>query len=182
MNKWQETTMDKLLLVAGTGRNSGKTSFITRICESWDLPDPLICIKISNHIHKLEGIKLVHSSARYSIYEETQTTNDKDTARMLLSGASRVFLIEAEKQFIYSAFLKLLEIIPLNAAIICESGTLRHFTKPSLFVMLHNTNHEPKESSKEIMHFADTILEFEEGSLELPIKPVEFVNNCWKLN
>lgn len=174
--------MDNLLLVAGTGRNSGKTSFVTRICKNWDHPDPLICIKISNHIHVLEGIRIIYSSATYSIYEETQPTNDKDTSRMLRAGASRVFFIEAEQQYVYPAFLKSLEFIPINSAIICESGTLRKYTKPSLFVMLHNADQEPKESSKDIMLLADTVLEFKSGSLRLPPKPVIFVNNRWKLN
>lgn len=173
---------NNLLLVAGTGRNSGKTSFVCRVCEAWDTPLPLVCIKISNHIHLLEGTRLLYSSKDFSIYEETREASDKDTARMLAAGASKVLFIEADGEFVYQAFQKALESIPIVSAIICESGTLRRYIKPSLFVILHTLGTEPKESSKDLMTMADKVFYFESGNLQIPEIPVAYANNRWKLN
>jgi len=182
MDNWPEITYDNLLLVAGTGRNSGKTSFVCRVCEEWSLPLPLVCIKISNHIHLQAGTQCIYSTKQFTIYEETQASSDKDTGRMLSAGASKVLFIEADREFIYHAFSKALESIPAGSAIICESGTLRRYAKPSLFVILHTLGAEPKESSKDLMNMADKIFYFEKGNLQIPENPVVYTNNRWKLN
>jgi Ni2+-binding GTPase involved in maturation of urease and hydrogenase len=182
MNTWHEKHCSNLLLIAGTGRNSGKTSFVCRICEEWDSTLPLVCIKISNHFHLQKGSKPVYVTSDYAIYEETKAISDKDTERMLKAGASNVFFIEADHEFVYKAFQRVLEKIPGNAAIICESGTLRRYIKPSLFVMLHTLGTEPKESSKDLMTRADKVFYFEKGNFQLPDKSVVFTNNHWKIN
>jgi len=182
MNKLQKITYPNLLLVAGTGRNSGKTSFVCRICEGWNSSLSLVCIKISIHFHWNPGADCLYSSPDMKIYEETQATSDKDTERMLKAGASKVLFIEADQEFVYAAFQKALEIIPENSAIICESGSLRRYTIPSLFIMLHTSDTEPKESSKELLSLADKIFYFEPGHLQIPEKPVVFSNYAWKLN
>jgi hypothetical protein len=182
MDNLQELTYNNLLLVAGTGRNSGKTSFVCRICEEWDISLPLVCIKISNHIHVQEGTRCVFSGDQFTIYEETQSITDKDTDRMLRAGASKVLFIEADREFVYPAFRKALETVPVGAAIICESGSLRRYARPSLFIMLHTLGSEPKESSRDLMNLADNVFYFENGNLQIPKRPVVFTNNQWKLN
>jgi len=182
MDNWHGISYDNLLLVAGTGRNSGKTSFVCQVCEEWDSTLPLVCIKISNHIHLQEGTQIIYSTKDFTIYEETLVASDKDTARMLKAGASKVLFIEADREFVYQAFEKSMEVIPGNAAIICESGTLRRYTRPSLFVMLHTLGSEPKKSSKDLMEVADKIFFFEDGNLQILENPVVFTNYQWKLN
>ena len=171
-----------LLLVAGTGRNSGKTSFVCQVCEEWNATIPLVCIKISNHIHLQTGTKRIIQNPEYTIYEETQASSDKDTSRMLQAGASNVYFIEADREYVYPAFQKLSEIIPVNAAIICESGALRKYIKPSLFILVNTMGTIPKESAKDIMVMADKIFNFESGNLQIPYKSVVFIDHQWKLN
>lgn len=101
---------------------------------------------------------------------------------MLKSGASKVLFIEAEREFVYLAFKEALSILPSEAVIICESGTLRRYTKPSLFVIMHTVGSEPKESSKDLMNLADKVYYFENGNLHLPNRPVIFTTGKWKLN
>jgi hypothetical protein len=182
MSDCQETVYPNLMLVAGTGRNSGKTSFVCQMCEEWALPLPLMCIKISNHIHMQEGIKPVFTAPEFTIYEETIATSGKDTALMLKAGASKVLFIEADREFVYPAFLQALKMAPSNAAVICESGTLRRFIRPSLFIMLHTSESEPKESSKDLMTLADKVFYSEKGNLQIPQTPVVFDNDQWKIN
>lgn len=182
MSEFQAKPYPNLLLVAGTGRNSGKTSFVCRICETWNHALPLVCIKISNHIHLQAGTKLLYALTGFTIYEETQVSTDKDTERMLKAGASKVLFIEADREYVFPAFQKALEVVPSNSAIICESGTLRRYVKPSLFVMMHTSGTEPKESAKDLFPMADKVFYFEAGNLILPDHPVVYVSNHWKLN
>jgi hypothetical protein len=182
MNNGQSVYLNNLLLVAGTGRNSGKTSLICNICDAWDDAVPLVCIKISNHIHPLPGTICLYAGPSFSIYEETSASSDKDTARMLRAGASKVLFIEAEGEFIYQALQKTLARYPEDIAIICESGTLRRFVTPSLFVMLHTKGSEPKQSSKDLMTVADKIFYTENENLQIPDRPAVFANGRWKLN
>lgn len=182
MSNLSQAKYYNLLMVAGTRRNSGKTSFVCKVCESWKSDQPLVCIKISNHIHIEEGISALYISNKFNIYEETNTASDKDTSRMLQAGASHVFFIEAEREFTCEAFQKVQEFIPENAVIICESGTLRRYIKPSLFIMLHTIGQEPKESSTDLMKIADKIFYYENGKLDISNKPVVYTSDTWKLN
>lgn len=182
MSNLSQAEYRNLLMVAGTGRNSGKTSFICKICESWQSDLPLVCIKISNHIHIEMGITALYTSKPFNIYEETSKNSDKDSSRMLQAGASHVFFIETKREFTSEAFQKVQEFIPENAVIICESGTLRRYIKPSLFIMLHTIGQEPKESSADLMKIADKILYYENGKLDISNKPVVYTSDTWKLN
>lgn len=121
-------------------------------------------------IHLQIGTIRIFQNPEYSIYEETQAYSDKDTSRMLQAGASNVYFIEADREYVYPAFQKLSEIIPVNAAIICESGTSRKYIKPSLFILVNTIGTMPKESAKDIMQMADKIFNFEFGNLQIPYK------------
>jgi hypothetical protein len=171
-----------LLMVAGTGRNSGKTSFICNVCKTWKSDQPLICIKISNHIHFEQGISTLYTSNKFNIYKETSTASDKDSSRMLQAGASHVFFIETDREFTLEAYKKLYDFVPGDAAFICESGTLRRYIKPSLFIMLHTVGQKPKDSSTDLMEIADKVFFYENGKLDISEKPVVYNNNTWKLN
>ncbi len=101
---------------------------------------------------------------------------------MLKAGASNVYFIETDCEYVYPAFQKLSEIIPVNAAIICESGTLRKYIKPSLLILVNTIEPIPKESAKDLMQMADKIFNFEYGNLQIPYKSVVFIDHQWKLN
>lgn len=182
MNNYPEYNFLNILLVAGTGRNTGKTSFVCQICKEWNLEIPLICFKISNHFHEQLGSKLIFSSPNFNIFEETQATTNKDTSRMLQAGASKVFFIEAESPYAFEAFNKSREYFPENCAIICESGALRRYFKPSIFIMLHNPGKEPKSSAVDLMDIADKIFYFDEENIFIPSNHVIFTNQQWKIN
>ncbi len=177
----QKPNFNNVLLVAGTGRNTGKTSFVCQVCGEWNNQIPLVCLKISIHFHPQIGSKCLYSSNDFTIYEETETSSDKDTSRMLRAGASKVLFIEAESENVFKAFQKALEFIPLNSAVICESGSLRKFLKPSVFIILHAIGNEPKISSKELLPLADKIFQFETGKLNIPLNSVFFKNQKWSL-
>jgi uridine kinase len=80
-----------LLLIAGTGTESGKTSMACRIIEQFYELN-ITAIKISPHFHEATpGLKTLYEEKGYSIYEETNRDTIKDTSRMLRSGAAKVY-------------------------------------------------------------------------------------------
>jgi uridine kinase len=83
-----------LLLIAGTGTRSGKTSMACRIIEQFsDLK--ITAIKISPHIHeRTDGLIPKTEKKGYSVYEETNSNTSKDTSRMLNSGLTEFSLLK----------------------------------------------------------------------------------------
>src|SRR5665647_1648223 len=80
-----------LLLIAGTGTKSGKTTIACKIIEQFKNLN-LTAIKISPHFHETTpGLISISENKGYVIYEETDKLSSKDTSRMLTSGASKVF-------------------------------------------------------------------------------------------
>ncbi len=80
-----------LLIIAGTGNKSGKTSMACRIIGQFRHHE-IVSVKITPHFHKTTpGLVLISEKSGYSVYEETNNDISKDTSRMLNAGASRVF-------------------------------------------------------------------------------------------
>ncbi|TAL59958.1 MAG: hypothetical protein EPN88_16615 [Bacteroidetes bacterium] len=79
-----------LLLIAGTGTKSGKTSIACRIISQFKILN-ITAIKISPHLHEVTpGLIPLIEKKGYSVYEETNRNTSKDTSRMLHSGAKEV--------------------------------------------------------------------------------------------
>jgi hypothetical protein len=171
-----------VLLVAGTGRNSGKTTFVTTICSQFPEGSKPVCIKISNHFHEQAGSLCLIENSNFRIFEETQVSSQKDSARMLEAGAVRSFFIEADREFVYQAFKQLIEFIPDNVPIICESGNLRNYLIPAMFVMLHTNGTEPKPAAIDLFPLADKVLVSEPGDLQIPVNFVTYNHKTWKIN
>ena len=125
-----------LLLIAGTGTNSGKTSMACKIIEQF--PDlEITAIKISPHFHETTtGLISKSEKKGYSIYEETNTDTSKDTSRMLHSGAHKVYFAKVWDDQLPDVFNEIMEYIPSNVPVICESPALRNFIEPGVFIIM----------------------------------------------
>jgi hypothetical protein len=129
-------TIQNLLLIAGTGTKSGKTSMACRIIEQ--LPDlKITAVKITPHFHETtEGLVSVSEKSGYSIYEETNSYTSKDTSRMLRSGASKVFFAKVWDNQLFDVFREIMNKIPEGSPVICESPALRNYVEPGLFIII----------------------------------------------
>lgn len=171
-----------LLLVSGTGRNSGKTTFVTSVCGEFQIDQKPVCVKISTHYHEQIGTICHLLTPFFRIYEELTVNSQKDTARMLDAGAQRSFFIEADDDNVMVAFLFLMDLLPENVPVICESGNLRRYLVPSLFVILHTLGTKPKLSALELFPLADKLLFNTPGQLLIPSGLVTFQDNSWRIN
>ena len=128
-----------LLIIAGTGNKSGKTSMACRIIEQFR-PLGIVSVKITPHFHETTpGLALISEKKGYSLYEETNRGTTKDTSRMLKAGASRVYFAKVTDDSLDEAFNEIMKSIPEGTPVVCESPALRHYTEPGLFFIMTST-------------------------------------------
>lgn len=172
--------LPNLLLIAGTGTKSGKTSLACRIIEQFSYLQ-ITAIKISPHFHETTpGLKSVYEEEGISIYEETNTESNKDTSRMLSSGASRVYFAKVLDDRLLFVFNKIKDLVPEGSPIICESPALRNFIEPGVFIIMSSLTPNKK---KDISHLLDLPhLKFDLEELPgIQSIPIGFENGGWRM-
>ena len=173
----------QLLLIAGTGRNTGKTTFACNILRKFSTNHKLIAVKITPHFHKnIQSGKVIIDRADLFIAEETDATNGKDSSLLLQAGARQSFFIMAKDEHLNTAFQEIKKIIPSGALMVCESGGLRHHVIPGLFFMMSKS--EPgisKTTSEKLKLIADRVITFDGESIDFDLNTIEIINNQWKI-
>lgn len=137
-----------LLIIAGTGTKSGKTSIACKIIEQFNNLS-ITAVKITPHFHETtSGLISISEKKGYIIYEETNVDTSKDTSRMLHSGAGKVYFAKVWDDQLADVFNEIMEFVPSGVPIICESPALRNFAEPGVFVIItSNTVNKHKDIS-----------------------------------
>jgi hypothetical protein len=168
--------LPNMLLLSGTGQNSGKTTLACRLIAEFSKQFPVTAIKISPHFHEpTPRLPELASYEGFVIYEEILHDTGKDSSRFLDAGAKRVYYITAQRDRQYNAMETLLEKIPAGTPMICEAGGLHHFYKPALHIVTIPKNIPPQ---KEIPETADVVVEFDGVEYE-PDFNVEWDGERW---
>ncbi len=169
-----------LLLIAGTGTNAGKTSVACRIIEQFPLLK-ITAIKISPHFHETTaGLISISEKKGYSIYEETSRNTSKDTARMLLAGAEKVYFAKVWDDQLPDVFNEIMEKIAPGTPVICESPALRNFIEPGAFIIMTSSIVNKQKNLSHLQSLHHLMIKLEElGNIrEIPI---EFRNGAWQV-
>lgn len=164
---------NSLLLVAGNGRNTGKTSIACKIIKTFSSKYKIISVKICPHFHEHDSENLLESSECISIIEEKHLTS-KDSSLMLQAGASKAFYIQAKDAYIKPAFIKLQKYLDEDAFLICESGGLRHSFKPDVFLFVKNGGGEKLHQEG----LADRVLSFHDYEV---LDLIQITHNKWEI-
>jgi len=167
-----------LLLIAGTGTNSGKTSLACRIIESF--PEIRItAIKITPHFHETTpGLVLKSLEAGFAVYEEKNRDSSKDTSRMIRAGAARAYLAKVQDNKLYEAFKKIMNEVPEGTPVICESPALRNFVEPGVFIIISSNITTKQKSIKHLQDLPHLMIKLEELEKQENI-PVRFEQGKW---
>ena len=129
-----------LLLIAGNGRNVGKTTLACKIIARFANKTEVIGLKITPHFHPVNEADVVFKTDNFVIVNERQISS-KDSSLMLQAGAKKVFFVMAQREVFYEAVEKLLQLLPDNL-IVCESGGLHDWVTPGLFFMVKRTGED----------------------------------------
>jgi len=167
-----------LLLIAGTGTKSGKTSVACRIIEQFHNLN-ITAIKISPHFHETTpGLKTIREETGYAIYEETNRNTTKDTSRMLQSGAFKVYFAKVLDNQLKFVFDKIMDLIPEGTPIICESPALRNFIEPGVFVIMTLDTINKHKNISHLQSLPHVMFKFEDIK-DIRKLPIEFENGRW---
>lgn len=172
----------RLILLAGTSQNSGKTTLACHIIQKFCKLHTIIAIKITPHFYNDIQGNILFREENLCIVEELNPTNKKDSSKMLAAGAKKSFFIMASEEQLGKAFQKIQEISNHDEFIICESGGLRKWVKPAVFLMLtRHDNQRLKPESNLLKALCDRWITFSGEELDFSINMLEIKNNQWKL-
>jgi hypothetical protein len=179
----EPTEIQQLLLIAGTGRNTGKTTFACKVIRKFSSSHSIISLKITPHFHKnVQSGKVIIDETNIYIAEETNSTTTKDSSLMLQAGAQQSYFVMATDQYLSGAFQKILEMIPSDSLIVCESGGLRHHIVPGLFFMMSKMDGELiKPDAERLMLLADQVITFDEEKIDFDVNSIEITGNRWTI-
>jgi len=158
---------NNLLIIAGTGRNGGKTTLACMVIRKFRELKP-IAIKISPHFHKPSGgLVNRHADDKFNIYPETSTAGNKDTGRMLESGASEAYYIQAYDKNVMEAFILLMSKIPEDRPVICESPSLGKYIEPGVLFIADSMEIKVKKDLTALLKKADLVLSPLAGKVDI---------------
>jgi hypothetical protein len=167
-----------LLLIAGTGNKSGKTTLACRIIKQFR-NEGVAAIKITPHFHETtQGLVLLSEAEGYSIYEETNAEMGKDTSRMLKAGARRVFFAKVTDNYLQAAFEAIMGYVPEKAPIVCESPALRYFAEPGIFVIMKSDNPDNNKNISQLIKLPHVMFQLEDIQIMEKI-PIQFIEGKW---
>jgi hypothetical protein len=170
-----------LLLIAGTGTKSGKTSLVCKIIEQFNYLD-ITAIKITPHFHETtSGLILKSADKGYSIYEETERDTSKDTSRMLNAGASKVYFAKVWDDQLFDVFQKIMGYISPGVPVICESPALRNFIEPGVFLITDSNTVNKHKNITHLQTLSHVTFKLEELD-NIESMPIGFENGKWILS
>lgn len=173
------TKFPKMILVAGDGRNVGKTTFSTKIIRHLSSKAAVIGLKTTPHSHVLsDGLEIIAQTEHYLVARE-KGIHDKDSGLLLKAGAEEVFLIMAAQQFLEEAFSWISENIQ-HKICIAESGGLVEFVKPAVFFFVR---HHAREISKRgYFEFKPVVVTNRDWTFDFAIEQLDVVHNELVMN
>jgi len=179
----RKETIPQLLIIAGTGRNSGKTTLACQIIGIFSAIQPIVAIKITPHFHENPGNgEVIVNKPNIYITEESDPSTGKDSSLMLKAGAAQSYFVMTTDEYLEEAFHEILTRIPANSLLVCESGGLRHLIHPGLFFMMqHPGNTGLKPDAAKLLSLADHVVTFDGSKFDFDINSIEIVDNKWKL-
>ncbi|NEW81821.1 MAG: hypothetical protein GZ094_05615 [Mariniphaga sp.] len=175
--------MPELLLIAGTGRNSGKTTIVCNIIKKSSPNFQVVAIKVTPHFHQnIESGKIVFDRNDLVIIEELDSETGKDSSLMLKAGAVKSYFVMAKDDQLEEAMQLIIKQIPDKTPVICESGGLRHWFEPGLFLMMNRSDNVTfKPGVEDLKSVADHWITFDGKKLDFDVNTINYSGNKWSI-
>jgi molybdopterin-guanine dinucleotide biosynthesis protein len=183
------TTVDlpffpSILLIAGNGRKTGKTSLALQIIQKFAKDYRIYGLKVTTMYPeelKNHGTKKM-SASNFEFLHETGTNPLKDTAKMLNAGAMDAYYVSVEEEMLPKALESLFLQMNTNNLIVCESGSLRNYLRPGLFIYLEDSEKENnKDKNRNIKEKADLVLEAWKFDNNKIVEAITATEGGWQL-
>ncbi len=172
------------IIVAGTGRNTGKTILAGMLIEKFSAQNEITGLKISPHFHtKTPLLNKISGSDQFNLYLETSVETEKDSSKMLKSGAHKVYYVETTDSGLPEALECFLKQIGPDTPVIAESPVLRRLVKPGIFIIVDNDlNKNKKEELLKQKQDADIFINTSEENLHTIVSKINLSKSGWELS
>lgn len=171
------TTFSNIVLIAGSGRHVGKSFLGEHLIKLISPNEPVLSLKISSHFHPpTAGLNLLKEDIGWRIFEEQSSSDNKDSERFLLAGASQSYYAEVEMGNMQSFINELYLIIDISKIILVESATFGNFIKPNLAFYVNGNNDNKCRWDFDFYELKS----INSKIVKLP-KNLNFINNKWQI-
>lgn len=170
-----------ILLVSGNGRNVGKTTLTCRFIKQFSHCG-IVSVKVSPHWHTFNhGEQILFLDDNLLVMEETNASRNKDSGRMLLHGASKVYYVQSRRDaFLHRAFNLIIENEGAHKPMVFESAALGKFIKPAFH--FHVKRPLARGDKKQLTHSpADHILHFDGKDFNFDLERVRWADGKWEV-
>jgi molybdopterin-guanine dinucleotide biosynthesis protein A len=173
--------LPQILMIAGTGRNVGKTTLACRLIAQTAKDFAVTAIKISPHMHQQEQAgEVLAETSDYLLLRERGGNSAKDSGRMLAAGATNVYYLQLRHRHLTTEFLKFLQHLPSHQPVIIESGALLQAARPGLFVLIKNKNGPAEKPGLDSLGYPpDVVVNFEDGEFDVDTSRIRFIGRKW---
>ena len=173
-------TSRKILLISGSERSVGKTSFMRRVIAK-NASHHLVAIKITPLFHEpTSGLVSLFETKNYRIYQENDFTASKDSSLFLQAGAETVYYIQSTAAFLEEAFILATEQLLPEQPIIVESVELRSILVPEMFVFIQKDYEDVNPSALEMHKLADVVVLSDSGQFSMDPATITF-DQMWNI-
>ncbi|NOR73614.1 MAG: hypothetical protein GQ525_00490 [Draconibacterium sp.] len=127
---------NNIILIAGNGRNVGKTTLICQIIEAAKTHE-IVTVKITPHFHNATlGLIEIEKGSGWIISKETNNSTQKDSSLYLKNGAKKSYYIQAKVEKLDEAFDAIKNQLEKEQLVIIESAALHKIIQPALFIFV----------------------------------------------
>ncbi len=168
-----------IMLLSGTARNVGKTTFVCKILSHFE-QHRIITVKVSPHWHEVkQGNILIHDPASLMLVRETVTDSYKDTSRMLRCGAHKVYYLQyTSDEALLKGFHYLMTGRKSSEPMIIETAILGKYISPALHFRITRIDAEP--STKKVIDVPiDELIHFDGRDFDLSPSSIQWEPNKW---
>lgn len=168
--------LKNVVLVGGSGRNVGKTTFCENLISQLSTKVKVHAIKMSSHNHDLPDDSIIVSkSDGYVIVEEDKLNSGKDSSRYLASGATSSYFVIFKENYDLVSLHEILNDIPKDEAVVVEARGLVEKMKFGFSIAIEGE--EKKDSFMATSHLFDTRVDYFKNGFDL--KRIKFENGAF---
>ena len=175
--------LTNLLVVGGTGRNIGKTTFVEMLVARFHKETTgLVALKTSM---LLPGEEYLHGDHKlikpdeFELFEENDPKGIKDSQRYLKAGAAKSYFLSTGDQAANRAMDYFWKTVGSTTPVIAESNVLTNHIIPGLFIMVKGQQPAKPEAAMLLKKADFIVAEMDMGSFKRVVDGLYFENGTW---
>jgi len=152
-----------LIMVGGQAKDAGKTTLVCNIIAAFP-QFRWMAVKFAGHSHLPQNSRLLVRTRDYSIWQQSSSGSESDTARYSSAGAARALLVQVRDGKMREACLAIhQELSSVEAVLIESAGAMKFFSPDLCLLVVASTQTEFKDSARELLDDVDGVVWREAG-------------------